>query len=582
MFVCRTILLFASFFSLMIGISTTRAADQPAPRKLFQDSVVPLQIEEDAGPNLTWGPQPMMVQPATDEQRKEKMELLFSMALPDQSLKELEDAVAKGEVVSNKVLNEKYAPKPEDVEKLKKWLKEQGFEIVKNEKKGDPTAVYAKATAAQIEKSLQIKMVRVTRNGIGYTAAKDAPSLPTDIGTPVHAIIGLQPFRHMNKRRAYFAIADKNNPKGAAPEVAAGSAAPLSTASAFQPPFLVKEIMKAYGAENLSVSGKGQTIAILIDTFPDDSDLQMFWNLNGISTPPTIEKINVRNVTLPPREGEETLDVEWSGGVAPGATIRVYASGSLQFVALDQALDAILADVTSGAQPNLHQLSISLGLGETYMGGPSGEVLVQHNKYVRLNAAGVNVFVSSGDAGSNPDPTGHNPSGPLQAEFASSDTAVTSVGGSTLQLNAHGGVISEIGWVGSGGGKSRFFPKPSWQQGTGVLNISQRQVPDVCCVADPDTGALVCFQGGQLQYGGTSWSAPTWAGFCALINEARVKNGKPPLGFINPKLYPLLGNSAFRDVTSGTNGAYVAGPGFDLVTGIGVPNMKNLIDALKN
>jgi len=71
-----------------------------------------------------------------------------------------------------------------------------------------------------------------------------------------------------------------------------------------------------------------------------------------------------------------------------------------------------------------------------------------------------------------------------------------------------------------------------------------------------------------------------WAGFCALINEARKNKGKPALPFLNPLLYPLMGTNSFRDVTKGTNGEFKAGSGYDLVTGIGVPRIKNLIQAL--
>jgi hypothetical protein len=70
------------------------------------------------------------------------------------------------------------------------------------------------------------------------------------------------------------------------------------------------------------------------------------------------------------------------------------------------------------------------------------------------------------------------------------------------------------------------------------------------------------------------------AGFCALINEARVKAKKSPLPFLNPLIYPLSGTACFRDITQGSNGAYEAGPGYDMVTGLGVPNVAKLIQAL--
>jgi kumamolisin len=91
---------------------------------------------------------------------------------------------------------------------------------------------------------------------------------------------------------------------------------------------------------------------------------------------------------------------------------------------------------------------------------------------------------------------------------------------------------------------------------------------------------VLILNGKRLQIGGTSWSAPVWAAFCALINEARHKNGKQSLPFLNPLLYPLLGTNCFRDIVSGSNGAYHAGPGYDLVTGLGVPDMKQLVNKL--
>ena len=97
-----------------------------------------------------------------------------------------------------------------------------------------------------------------------------------------------------------------------------------------------------------AVTGKGQTIAILIDTFPTAADLKAFWKLNKLKTKISqVTMINVNNATLPPQEGEETLDAQWTSGIAPGAKIRIYASGTLQFTDLDRALDRIISDLAS-------------------------------------------------------------------------------------------------------------------------------------------------------------------------------------------------------------------------------------------
>jgi kumamolisin len=554
-----------------------------ANRKVFTNSVTPLPVQE----GLT--PQGLNVAAAGPQHQNDKLDLLFSLPVPADSQSKLEERVARGVVITPEDLERDYSAKAADADALAAWLKAQGFEVTHTSP--DRTSLYARATVAQIQKSLLVNFARVSKDGITYNAARNAPSLPTDVGAGVHAIIGLQPYRRAQKQFRRHMPANGNrmssdesasNGGGFAESASAEGAIPTPNI-ANSPPYLVSEVLAAYNARDLSVTGAGQKIAVLIDTFPVDSDLRQFWKRNKLSvTTKQVEKINVKNVLLPPLEGEETRDVEWTTGIAPGATVRVYASGSLNFVDLDRALDRIIADLPS--QPGMRQLSISLGLGETFMGSPgtpSGEVASQHLKFLKLAAAGVNVFVSTGDAGSNPDETGHGGDGPLQAEFQSSDPMVVAVGGTVLHLDtATGKVFSEAGWMDGGGGSSIFFPRPAYQVGRGVAPGTRRLVPDVSLAADPSTGAFVFFQGQPQQIGGTSWSAPTWAGFCALINEARTKAGKPALPFLNPLIYPLIGSDSFRDITSGNNGAFNAGTGHDLVTGVGVPNVKALMEAL--
>lgn len=120
-----------------------------------------------------------------------------------------------------------------------------------------------------------------------------------------------------------------------------------------------------------------------------------------------------------------------------------------------------------------------------------------------------------------------------------------------------------------------YFPRPTWQT-TPTTTGNRRLVPDVSLTADPNEGAFVVLNGHIQQYGGTSWSAPVWAGFCALINAARAEAGKKPLSFLNPSMYSQ-GSKCFRDITGGSNGSYHATNGFDLTTGLGVPNVKALI-----
>ena len=525
-----------------------------AARKVFHDSVVPLPPGDGLAANGA------LVHAAEPHHGDEKLNVMFSLSLPAEMQADLEARVERGEVVPAHELGSIRASDT-DRTALVEWLTGHGFSV--DHVSDDGSSVYATSTVSNVAKQLEVDMVRVTKGGVTFNAARNAPSLPADVGDGVQAIIGLQPFRHANKHLRK-------------PFPSPGAAAAPMVANT--PPYLVSEILAAYGASGLAANGTGQVIAILIDSVPSTADLKKFWTANGLAVSPSqITRVNVNGGTLPPPEGEETLDVEWASGIAPGAKIRVYATGSLSFVDLDRGLDRIIADLPSF--PGMRQLSISLGLGERFMGGANGEVATQHQKFLKLAAAGVNVFVSSGDAGSNPDDTGHSSTGPTQVEYESSDTAVIGVGGTSLRMTP-GGAVTETAWSGSGGGASIFFNRPAWQSAAGVPAGKRRLVPDVSLVADPNTGALVVLHGKAMQIGGTSWSAPVWAGFCALMNDARIRANKAALGFLNPRLYPLAGTSCFRDVTTGTNGAFTASAGYDEVTGLGVPNIARLIAAL--
>jgi kumamolisin len=527
-------------------------------RKMFPNSIVPLP----ASPALT--AQGLIVSAADSQHRAETMQLHFSLSPPQALQQELEERVARGEVIPIDEQEKKYGADAASADALVDWLKKEGFTV--SQVTPDHTTIYASAPASQVEASLGVHMVRVTRDGQTFTAASDVPSLPAAVAGNVFHIGGLQPFLRAHKHSRFSHLRPADDPE-------------VSPQIANAPPYLTSEIAKAYDATGLNLTGAGQEIAILIDTFPLDADLTAFWNLNHVNnTLAHITKINVGGGAVPPPEGEETLDTEWTSGLAPGANIRIYATGSLQFNALDRAIDRIIADAAQ--RPALRQVSISLGLGETFLHGPGGEVAAEHQKFLRLAAAGVNVFVSSGDAGSNPDQTGHGSGGPLQAEYEASDPCVIGVGGTSLRLNGAGQVASEVAWPASGGGKSVYFPRPPWQHGNGVPAGTQRLVPDVCAAADPNEGAVLILHGARQQIGGTSWSAPIWAAFCASINEARHRNGKPPLPFLNPLIYPLLGTNCFRDIVAGSNGAYHATPGYDLVTGLGAPDIKQLVAKL--
>jgi subtilase family serine protease len=200
--------------------------------------------------------------------------------------------------------------------------------------------------------------------------------------------------------------------------------------------------------------------------------------------------------------------------------------------------------------------------------------------FEEMAAQGQSFFQASGDGGK---------WGPL---YPSEDDYITSVGGTDLITQGAGGPWeSETAWSGSGGGiASSQFQIPYWQVATaaGCSECSQtnRNGPDVA--ANANTTFYYCSDqsGCGTGLGGTSFAAPMWAGYMALVNEQAAANGHPTLGFINPAVYSIgLGpnyDNDFHDITSGCQeqGSYCATVGYDLATGWGSPNDSGLINAL--
>ena len=134
---------------------------------------------------------------------------------------------------------------------------------------------------------------------------------------------------------------------------------------------------------------------------------------------------------------------------------------------------------------------------------------------------------------------------------------------------------------GSAGGASQLFGRPSWQ----IVNpeagpADRRLVPDVAAVADPFTGVKFVFRQQVVVGGGTSQAAPLWAGMAALTNELLNASGLSPLGDFNPLLYQIARGAAvpgFRDIRLGGNAVSPGSSGYDMVTGLGSPNLENLV-----
>jgi kumamolisin len=278
---------------------------------------------------------------------------------------------------------------------------------------------------------------------------------------------------------------------------------------------------------------------------------------------------------------EVDLDLEIAHSVAPQAQLLNYEAPLAGNVLIGPALDTIVAQ---------HRADIvSISWGQCERSYRSGEIQRDNQSILAADAAGISIFVASGDQGAY-DCQALNPSDQhLSVDWPGGSPGVIDVGGTSLSVAQGGGYAGEDAWEGvlsqrgSGGGLDASFARPSWQTGPGVQNqfsSGKRQVPDVSADADVATGWAVEHSGQLLELGGTSAAAPFWAASMLLIRQYAQRQGTGPLGFVNPMLYQIASTPqsfpAFHDVTVGGNRFYQASPGWDFATGLGSPDVYNL------
>lgn len=347
------------------------------------------------------------------------------------------------------------------------------------------------------------------------------------------------------------------------------------------PGFAPVQLIKAYNFAPLyrrGIKGAGQTIAFMEVDGVDGQDIAHFDRAFGLSAA-RLDVFYPSDATQALAPGPETtMDVEWAHALAPDARLQVYEVIHVgDFSHYPKYLaTAISAAISRGATV----ISISLRGTGNILCSTFWSALSLHGTLQSAASKGVTIFASSGDYGDHPCQSSHS----VGTVYPASDPNITSVGGTSLTLAADGGYGSETAWSGSGGGYSADFSRPSWQHGPGSFNPHYRSVPDVAFVANPQTGVLVYLQGQWLASGGTSLGAPCWAALWALASQYHHMHTHHALAVANPLLYALGASAqrgrAFHDVTSGGNGHYHAGPGYDEVTGLGSPNADGLVRAL--
>ncbi len=448
----------------------------------------------------------------------------------------------------------------DDIERVRAFAAQYGLQVV-SENRGTRT-VKLSGTVKAFNEAFGVELRHFQHHARTYRCRTGTLTIPSELDSVVEGVFGLD---NRPQAKAHFRIRKENANIAHAASI---SYTPLQVAQAYNFP--------------TASNGTGQSIALIeLGGGYNSSDLNSFFAGLGL-TAPKVTAVSVDGAANSPTgdpngaDGEVELDIEVAGAIAPGAQLAVYFAPNT-----DQGfIDAITTAVHDAKlKPSI--ISISWGGPETSWTQQSRDAL--NSACQDASTMGVTILAAAGDDGASDGSTNGAPT----VDFPAASPYVLACGGTRLTLSG-AAIGSETVWNdlsanegATGGGVSQVFALPSYQQSAKVPKapngFAGRGVPDVAGDADPATGYSVLVDGRQAVIGGTSAVAPLWAALLARINQALGAN----LGFVNPLLYATKVELSFRDITSGNNGDYSAGPGWDACTGLGSPNGAALLTALR-
>ena len=348
-------------------------------------------------------------------------------------------------------------------------------------------------------------------------------------------------------------------------------------------------LLRTYNASPLAAAGstgKGATIVFFEFDGYQQRDLDSYASTSGL---PRFTPVLIGGQPGPPH-GEAVMDLEVAHAIAPDAQLvvvnaRPTVEGDGAYQKIRQMFEAADRQFPGA----VWSLSIGWGCDALITAADLAPVA---SALAAAQAHGTSAFDASGDTGGLECKGGDewsSPPGPsdIGLDAVASLPAMTSVGGTTLSTDARGLWLAEQAWVdsplsqGSSGGVSALFARPTWQNSVSAQRDAahRRLSPDVAADADPFTGVRIVFNQQGLVGGGTSQAAPIWAALTVLINQYLLAHGGHPLGDVNPLLYRVAAGAnlpGFRDVSLGGNAVDESVPGYDLVTGLGTPDVDNL------
>jgi subtilase family serine protease len=290
-----------------------------------------------------------------------------------------------------------------------------------------------------------------------------------------------------------------------------------------------------------------------------------------------------------------TFDLENLVEAAPGANITEYVLPADSSTGLCSGTTSEFADALAKVDGNMatdHYAAVADDYSESedyFESSGEGSVLTaMHTDIQNIFAAGGNVVADTGLWGAGPPPQEASSAGEITVEYPASDPKVIGVGGTSAIPTSTYARDFELGWGGSGGGVSTQFAIGSNQKVVvGLASSTMRNVPDVAYDADLNTCNEVYLQvgGGHVRPepvafcdSGTGTGTMAWAGFIALVDEARIAAGKSALAKFQNELYAERNAGIFVTIKKGCNDYYCADSDqYNNVTGLGVPDVAKLV-----
>jgi pseudomonalisin len=476
----------------------------------------------------------------------------------------------------------RFGASQQDLARITGWLASHGFIV--NEVSVNHRQIVFSGNAGQVEDAFHTQIHHYLVGGVNHIANSQDPQIPSALAGVVGGIVSLHDFRSVSQIQSRRAL-------NVNPHYSQGSIHYLFPADWAT----IYDLNPLYKS---GISGAGTSIAIVGRSNINLADVSEFRQTSGLVTNnPSVILVSTNPGLVEGDQDESTLDVEWSGAVAPAAAVK-FVVGASTATTDGIALSAqyIVNHVTAPV------MSTSYGSCEADMG--SAAMSFYNSLWQQASSEGIGSFVSSGDSGAAGCYAGSSSSASsIGVNGLCSSPYSTCVGGtefaegsnsSSYWASSNGtgdgsalGYIPEEVWNesgtkggsglwASGGGASLYFSQPAWQKGisgAGAAN-GMRAVPDVAMSAAAHDGYIIVENKNYYIISGTSAASPSFAGIMALVVQTR---GGVGLGNANPPLYALLNasRSPFHPTPSGNNsvpgvtGFTASSAPYNLGTGLG-------------